>query len=380
MKTNIHIYPTDLTNETRIIKITDWLVNHRVFDRIIVAGVASPRFSGLQRKGKRKIYVRLSRGNADNSFWPLKAAQFFLLYLNILTLIRRTRPVCISAHSLSVLPAAVLGKWLYGAKLVYDTHELETEVYTAVGLRKKCIKITERLLVRFADQIVVVSGGIADWYEKTYDIPKPSVLRNVPDAPIQQERGDYLRKYFKLPEESIIALYLGALAKGRDVGEIIEAWNTAPPSWHLVIVGFGPLLQTYKELTGGIKNIHFHAPVPMNEIVPLAASANIGLCFFDPACLSHYYSLPNKFFECLCAGVPVVSNDLPERRKIIEEEDAGWIISTDRITDIFALKREEIDGKAPAARRTAQRCQWATETLILENVYEALGFFTKKPF
>ncbi|MDD5585706.1 MAG: glycosyltransferase family 4 protein [Alphaproteobacteria bacterium] len=378
MKSNLHIHPSPLLNDTRIQKITEWLINRQVFDRVVVAGVDSPQLPALQGKGPRRLYVRLPRGKADNSKWLLKALAFLPWYVRVLALALRTKPVCINAHTLSVLPVAVVAKWCCGAKLVYDTHELETEVFTAVGLRKRLVKIVERLFIRFADEIVVVSGGIADWYEKTYNIPRPHVLRNVPDALVQSERGDYLRKHFSIPNDGVIALYLGAIAKGREVEDIIKAWHEAPARWHLVIVGFGPMLEECKRLAKDMTNVHFHPPVPAKQIVSVASSADLGLRFLSPGCLSHYYSLPNKLFEYLYAGLPVVSNDLPEIRKVIEEEDCGWLCDLGGMSKLFKLERDEIAGKAPAARRTAQRYQWAKEALVLKDVYEALGFYPEQ--
>ena len=378
MKINLHLHPSGLLNASRIQKTTGWLLSRNIFDRVYVLGIRDAGLPAVQRVGKHACYIRLKCVKGDNARWVAKMFHRLVWFVRVLSVARRLKPVCVNAHSLAVLPCAVLIKWMCGAKLVYDTHELETEVKTATGFRKKFAKIVERVFLPFADQIIVVSGSIADWYQQTYQIPRPHVVRNIPSAGTPEKRARYLREYFSIPETDIIALYLGGLIAGRGIDEILDAWKKAPSHWHLVIVGFGPLIERVQQHAREIPRIHLHAVVPTTDVVKVASSADVGFSLLAPCCLSHAYALPNKLFEYLLAGVPVITNGLPEIKRIIEQDECGWIMSLDRLSDMFEIKRDDISQKSENAQKAAKRYDWTVEAENLVEPYKALGFYRTK--
>jgi hypothetical protein len=125
---------------------------------------------------------------------------------------------------LELLPLGYLLKFIYGAKLIYDTHELETEKSNLTGLRKKLSKWLEYLLIKKVDHIFVVSEHIADWYEKTYNITRPTILFNAPQV-AHVKKTNYFRDTFHLRDDQIIVLYQGGLAAGRGVNILFDAFK-----------------------------------------------------------------------------------------------------------------------------------------------------------
>ncbi|MCO5101257.1 MAG: glycosyltransferase family 4 protein [Burkholderiaceae bacterium] len=369
----LHLYPSDLTHESRIEKMVAWLVEARLFSRIYVVGI-SGRADAQVRKQRRGIcFVRLKKGQADNRRPFVKTIQFLAWFVRIGALARRTRPACIHPHSLSVLPIAVLIKVVYRIPLVYEAHELETEVKTAKGSRRTILKVLERSLIRFADEVVVVSDLIADWYADTYSIRRPYVVRNVPEAPPDDARRFGLRRRLDLPEDALVAVYLGSVAPGRRVEWVIERWNQVSERWHFVVVGDGPSLAYCRQIAEGLPNVHFHPLVLPSEVLALAREADIGFCMLDADCLSYKFSLPNKFFEYAMAGVPIVANELPEMAALIRREDAGWVVpDEDDLSFLDSLRQDEMRRKATNAGRLGRSLSWKAEVETLRPAYERI--------
>lgn len=234
------------------------------------------------------------------------------------------------------------------------------------------MKGIERMLIRFADDVVVVSEFIADWYEAAYSIPRPVVVRNIPDATARRGAGRFgLRRRLGLPEGARIAVYLGVVSPGRRVEWIIEQWRRASDAWHFVVIGAGPSAAMCQQLASAVPNVHFHPPVPSSDVIALAEEADIGFSMLDADCLSYKYSLPNKFFEYLKAGVPVVINELPEMAAMIRKHDAGWVLPDDGdLAFLFRMEFHELETKAAHAAELGASLSWETEVERLRPLYE----------
>ena len=113
--------------------------------------------------------------------------------------------------------------------------------------------------------------------------------------------------------------------------------------------------------------VQFTDPVPPNQLLSVTASADIGLTFLEDCCLNHKYALPNKLFEYLAAGVPVIASDLPEIAQVIHQFDVGCVVPSG---DVQAL------GTAldHAIKNTELRQKWASNT---SRVQEFFNFETE---
>ena len=83
----------------------------------------------------------------------------------------------------------------------------------------------------------------------------------------------------------------------------------------LVFMGHGPMRSDTEQLVENLglqSKVRFIDPVPPEKLLSVTASADLGLTFLEDCCLNHRYALPNKLFEYLAAGVPVIASDLPE--------------------------------------------------------------------
>ncbi len=100
------------------------------------------------------------------------------------------------------------------------------------------------------------------------------------------------------------------------------------PELALVLMGTGNAryvssLQQLASRLGVTQRVHFLAPVPPDQVVANARSADLGVVVPQPVSLNFEVSLPNKLFQYLAAGLPVVASDFPELARVIVGHDVG---------------------------------------------------------
>lgn len=286
------------------------------------------------------------------------------------------KPVaCISAHSLSVLPVCAAISRRHHARLVYEPHELETESIACRGARRLLAKVVERALIGRCDAVLVVSDSIADWYASTYGMRRPHVIRNFTDAPtnLPTDRNGQ-RLGLGLRQSATVFIYQGAMMQGRGVERLLRVFECLP-EFDLLLLGDGPLVPAIHEVARRCANIHHHPAVPPDDVLNYTRCADVGLCLTEPACLSYAYSLPNKLFEYLAAGLPVIVSDLPEQSRFVTRHGCGWITPAEDIP-LKELLRSIANGnialQREAAIRTASDCLWSRETERLLDIYRSL--------
>ena len=229
-------------------------------------------------------------------------------------------------HDLNALHIGVISK-LFNKKLkvIYDAHEYETEVNYLVGFKQKLSKITERVLIKYADAVITVSDAIADEYVRLYEIDKPSLVLNTPPYK-EVEKKDIFRETFHIDKNKTIFLYQGNLSKGRGVEVVLETFKNLKDSSSVVVfMGYGELENVIKEHQEQYPNIYFHNAVTPDILLDYTSSADFGISMIEDICLSYRYCLPNKMFEYIMAGVPVIVSHLPEMKKLIEQYGVGVV-------------------------------------------------------
>jgi glycosyltransferase involved in cell wall biosynthesis len=285
---------------------------------------------------------------------------------------------CVNCHSLPVLPLCARLARRTGAKLVYDAHELETETNGQRGLRRLGSKLVERALIGRADAVIVVGEAIADWYAREYRMPRPTVVLNCPDA-AQVARGDVLRERLGLPAATRIFLCQGMLSPGRGIELLCAAWGLLPaPRPALVFMGDGPLAAHVDAAARGNPDIRRIPAVPPAEVLRHTGSADVGLCLVQATCLSYSLSMPNKLFEYLHAGLPVVVADLPELGRLVREAGLGRVVPDTTAQalagTVAAMNEADLAAFAPAVRAAVAKYNWAAQADLLAALYDRLGF------
>ena len=236
-------------------------------------------------------------------------------------------------------------KFFLNKKVVYDCHELETEKYGLNGIRKKIAKITEKVLIKYTDLVVVVSESIHDWYLKEYNLKNVIIVKNTPYTKFEGD-SEYFRKKFKIPIDNKIILYLGGLFEGRNINKLLKEFDQIKNSkLSLIFMGYGTMENQIKKYAQINKNIYLHNAVEIKNILEYASSADIGIAYMKNGSLNDDFCLPNKFFEYIFSGLPVITSNTPDMARIINKYNIGTTISKiDSVNLINAIKKvEEID-------------------------------------
>lgn len=344
---NVHIYPSSFRFESRILKETESIIKHGLATEIEIVAIWE---SGLPEREKidsqRSVWrVKTNYASKPKSLWN-EFLKFFSFIYQTVRAYRKSKPAYINCHSLSVLPVGVLLK-LSNRKacLIYDTHELETLRNGLHGVRKWVTKCLEYVCMPFVNSIIVVSPSIGKWYSTKYNKPV-FLLRNIPKKQVLPKRSTVFRELFTIPDNHILFIYQGLLGKGRGIEKLLQVFSSLPENKHIVFMGYGQLENEVQQLAKLHSNIHFHPAVPQHEIIAYTSGADVGICLIENTCLSYFYSLPNKLFEYILCGIPVIASHFPDMREVVEEHHAGWTCETDEesIARIIKdIKQEDIN-------------------------------------
>ena len=328
---NIHIYPSPMTNESRIFKESRFLSKNYNFDKIILLGIFQ---EGLKKEEalENNIYIkRVSLFNVKK-----RSIMYLYYYLYVFLFIIFKRPKMINIHTLEFLPLALIAK-IFRIKVIYDAHELETEKANFKGFRKNISKIIERIFIKFTHGVIVVGDAIADHYKKMYpSMERPFVVLNTPSYK-EITKKDLFRENFNIKKEQIIFLYQGALSQGRGIEIILDTFkNRKDKNSVIVFMGYGALQDEIINITKVYKNIFFQPAVPHNIILDYTSSADVGISGLVDlsSCLSYYYSLPNKIFEYLMAELPIIVPNAIEMKNFVLEKQVGVVLNENNCEEL----------------------------------------------
>jgi glycosyltransferase involved in cell wall biosynthesis len=219
----------------------------------------------------------------------------------------------VNCHTLTVLPLGVLFKLLKGCILIYDPHELETETAGSVESGSGCRGGWNVFLIPAADATVVVNESIAEWYRARYDLQTLFVIRNFPEITPPADRPPLLRELLGLHENDLLFLYLGLLDAGPRHRSASGGFFPLERQAHSLFRVWS-LKKDVEEKSKKFNNIKYLDAVPPNEVIDCARQADVGVSLIEDLCLSYHYALPNKIFEYISAGLPVIVSDLPKWR------------------------------------------------------------------
>ncbi len=377
---NIHIYPSNLRNESRILKIVRTLQCAKIFDTIVVLGKWDPDVEPITFLGGNAYLHRISPLFSNKKGIIFRAVKVIIWHIRVLSAYGGNRKVvCINCHSLPVLPLCVILKLLSGGKLIYDTHELETEVIKSQGVVRVVYKALERLFIRYCDKVSVVNQEISSWYENEYDIPAPVVVENMPVSPgtVEIPRSTVLRDYVGIKDDDVLFIYQGLLSKGRGIEKLIAVFSGFQARMHLIFLGYGPMEQVVRNAADKYPCIHFHPAVSPELLSEYTASADVGIALIENLCMSYYLCLPNKLYEYVMCGIPVIASDFPVMSRVIKNLRCGWLAEPDESSLralIQALSIEDIKIMSRHAKEARGKLGWHLQEGGLMAIYESCGF------
>ncbi len=281
-------------------------------------------------------------------------------------------------HDLWTIPAAYALSLMKKFRLVYDAHEYFAglEIFKKNKIRKKLWMLVERIAMKHVDVLITVSEPIAELYAQEYPkLKNIEVIRNLPKLEVVPENSH--NSYFPVTDKKIV-LFQGHFKPGRGLMQLIEAMSLIDEAY-LVLIGGGELEEAIREKIKALdikSKISFIGYIPTEQLITTTARADLGIVLFEPTSLNYTYALPNKFFEYIMAGIPVLASNLETFEDYIDKYKFGLTVDPHDIRAIAqAIKTMISDEKqmkqwCENAQRASKILNWDNESHILLKIYE----------
>lgn len=374
-KNVVSIVLNNFTNDSRVLKEAKTLQTNGYHVTVIAL-----HEEGLQEHDQQSE-INIHRIKLKSRLWGnsklLKLIKYFeFIYRTIQYYYKSDILHCNDLHT---LPIGVIIKLFLNndAKILYDAHEFEiNDQPNQSQLSIKFHYWFENIFIRYADKIITVSDSIAQEYQNLYNISKPALVLNTP--PFQNvEKKDLLRETFNIQKDQTIFLYQGGLSTGRGIEALLKVFQTSINPNHVIIfMGYGPLTGYIQEAAQKSNHIFYHPAVSSDILLDYTSSADYGILFYENSCLNHYYCSPNKMFEYIMAGLPVIVSNLYEMAKIVNTYEIGVVAEENSAEGLLkAIKEIEImdlNLLKNNIKIVQNLYNWEQQEKILLEVYHAL--------
>jgi glycosyltransferase involved in cell wall biosynthesis len=347
------------------------------------APVSAFAVTRLHIRTRRAFFALLGGATLHRS---LTALQYGFSYVEFvakaLAAALRSRADVYEANDLPPLLPAVVAAKLRGKPVVYRAHELWSEAAPRVRFARFW-RLMERSLVPRCDYVITPEEHRSRIYEEELGAKRPALtVRNCPPyrTPIESTR---LREELtrRGTRWSTIALYQGLVDSMRCVEEIAEASRFFDDGVVLVIIGsgFGQWANPAAALAS-YERIVVLPPVRYEDLLPYTASADMGILLYRNDCRNNYYCAPNKLFEYMMMGLPMIAADYPGMKSLVEGEGVGICVDSSSPQAIAAAVNRlaaDPDGrtrmKARGLQLSRERYNWAIESTALLRLYRGLA-------
>jgi glycosyltransferase involved in cell wall biosynthesis len=295
-------------------------------------------------------------------------------------------------HDLTGLEAAGRARDRVGGAIVYDSHEIFLESGSNADrpwFLKAGLARSERRWTRSAAALVTVNRSLAEELGRRLRPARVVVVHNCParwDPPVPMI--DRLRLAVGVGEGTPIAMYHGAFSAYRGLEQLADALlRPGLERVHAAYLGYGSRRTMLERLAADPRfggRLHVLTAVPPTELLDWVTNADVDVMAIQPSTLNHRLSTPNKLFESLAAGVPVVVSDFAEMRAIVLDGAGGPLGIACDPTDVDAIagailtvvdasdaERERLRARCRQAAR--ERWNWESEVEGLIGLYGDLA-------
>lgn len=313
---------------------------------------------------------------------PFHAGPLFYITLNLTFIFRLLLKPCdvIHANDLDTLLPAFLLARIRRKKLVYDTHEFFTGVPELQNRPtiKRIWEALEAFVFPKLAHIFTVNESIARLYAEKYGVKNIRVMRNIPpqfEVSATPLPDDIPKDCFK------IILQGNGINVDRGGEEAVEMMRYLDEAV-LIIAGNGdviPQLKQRVESLGLQQKVIFLPRMPYVKLMAITASCDLGLSLDKDSNINYRFSLPNKLFDYLRAGIPVFATPLPEVSRIVNDYQTGWLCESlnpesmaKQIDRIRSNSSEYLQLKNQLSGASAL-LSWEHESKVLIELYQSFG-------
>lgn len=358
----------DIYTDQRVRKVCEFLVAQN-YDVVLV---------GRKLKSSKPL-PETKYATKRFSLWFTKGALFYANY-NIrlfFYLIFKKADVLLSNDLDTLLANYLAKKFKSNCRLVYDSHELFTGVPELVS-RPKIQKIWTRIekwTVPKVDKMYTVNESIASVYRQLYQ-REVLVVRNISD--FKGLEHPKTRQELGLPLDKFVIILQGAgINIDRGAEELIAAMNHLE-GVHLIFVGGGDVIDLLKEQV--IKEqlsdkVTFFGKKPYQELMNYTLVSDLGVSLDKDTNINYRYSLPNKIFDYIHAGIPLMVSDLKEIAQLVKEYNIGVVVANhhpktlaETVENLIA-NPDQLHVYRENTKKAAEALNWQNECHVLKSIF-----------
>ena len=315
----------------------------------------------IGRKSKRNFLLKDLPYKTIRFYNPFSGSPFMYLIFNVQLFfyLLFKRSDILWSNDLDTLLPNFLVSHIKKVKLVYDSHEYFTEsVYKKSS--KRIWENLEKRLFPHLKNVITVNCSIREAYEKKYGIPI-TVVRNVPYRLVEDPA---ITKPGVPADKKILVMQGIGLNENRGAEEAVLMMQYLPNDFILYFIGSGTILSRLKMTVADLKlgsRITFIDVLPYKQMMEYTKQCFLGL-IFEKIDFSdeHLFALPNKFFDYIHSGIPVLSSEAVEIKAIIEKYQIGDFIKN--------FDPESMAGKVIDISKNIEKySSWKRNTILAAN-------------
>lgn len=305
------------------------------------------------------------------------------VFIRSLLLLLRTPTDIYHAHDETGLPSCYIAAVLRRKPLIFDAHEIPTSILSEnrtsmKSLLKRCFL----LIVPRCKAVITVSPPLVKEFRQHYHSHEVCLIRNLPRYQVIP-KSDRLRQRLGLSSNVRIALYQGNLQPGRGLETLVRSAAFLQPDIVIVMMGrnmrgMQAQLEAIIASDGTGDRVKIIPAVPYEELLHYTASADLGLIFCPPGYPEPQMQLPNKLFEYIMAGLPIIASQMDAIQEVFDTYTIGQLLPSftpeaigrsinTTLTDAAALKQSRCN-----ALQAAQHLNWEVESQRLIQLYQGI--------
>jgi glycosyltransferase involved in cell wall biosynthesis len=332
----------------------------------------------IDRLNVNKITVPLDKGPLKFIIFNLKL--FFKFFLKKYDIIH--------FRGIWVIPAVILRQLFNKSILIYDANEYFAghQIFESRPIRKHIWLFAERISIPFIETLITVSDPLVQFYKKRYPhLKNIMVIRNLPS--VRLASGHTIKQnIFK--GEGTILIFHGYFLPGRALENLMRAmYLIKDEPVKLILVGEGPLKPKLNRISKdlGIEEmIIFHDLVSNDNLINFISQADIGISLIEADCINRTHALPNKFFECIMAGIPILASNIPTLELYMDKYQVGMVTDPADPAQIAKSLKSMIENPEQLREwknncfKAARILNWEKESQKLSSIYESFKLESSK--
>ena len=366
----LHVVRNEVAGDSRVLRALSAVSDAFPEYETKCAGYSNTRLSEFEIGGAKISVLDVGAW----SFLPKIIARF-MKYLNwhyqCVARFGKQPVAVVHCHELVPLMISVHLKLKTGCKIIYDAHELETECRTNTfdKVMKPLYKIVEWLGIKCVSCMITVSNSIRDWYQKRNPKTDIRVVLNCPGVILRSDTTNIINE-----SKPVSFIYCGALVPGRGIDIYLDVFKKNKDK-ELYFLGDGPLLGEIIDIARKHKNITYLGSVKPDAVVDALQIADVSLCLIEDTTLTSKFCMPNKLFESIVAGLPIIVSDLPDLRQFVNKHRVGFVInhSQDELERVVrGIDTKLINSYKTQVQSVSPQFTWSQEKEKLIKIYETV--------